>query len=209
MTLLDENGQPVNRAFFAKRITDRGIDEMLGLCKGIIADGKVDQKEAEFILNWLKANKEAASQWPCNIIAARAAEYLQDGVLDQEEAQDLLELMSQITGENNEICTSVNKSIKFFDDFLPHINFDGTAFCLTGKFALGSRKECEKEIINLGGKIKKSISKKLDYLIIGSIGSEAWIHSNFGRKIENAWELKHSGHQLYIVPEDHWANCLI
>ena len=34
-------------------IDDRQIDTLIGLGKGIIADGKVNQLEAEFLQNWL------------------------------------------------------------------------------------------------------------------------------------------------------------
>ncbi len=209
MTLSDENGQPLKRAFYAKRIADRGVDEAIGLCRGMIADGIVKQEEAEYILRWLEANREAAKCWPCNVLAARAAEYLQDGYLDDEEAKDLFEVMSQITGDQQSVCTSTNLPAGFFDDPLPPVIFEDRAFCFTGRFAFGSRKDCEHEIENLGGESKSSISKKVDYMVIGSIGSEAWIHSSFGRKIEQAWELKREGYNLYVIPEDHWANNLI
>ena len=41
---LDDHGQPLNRAFNAKRIRDRGVDELLGLCKGMIAKTQVRYK---------------------------------------------------------------------------------------------------------------------------------------------------------------------
>ena len=37
-------------------VTRRGVDEFLGLCKGIIADGSVCEPEAKFLLNWLEGN---------------------------------------------------------------------------------------------------------------------------------------------------------
>lgn len=54
-----------------------------------------------------------------------------------------------------------------------------------------------------GGAIA-SVSKKLDYLVIGEIGSRDWIHSTHGRKIEKAVELRNGGARLAIVSERHW-----
>ena len=46
---LDKNGQPINKEFGAARLNDQGIDELIGLCKGILCDGSVVQGEAEFL----------------------------------------------------------------------------------------------------------------------------------------------------------------
>lgn len=205
-----QDGRPIYRTFYAKRIADRGIDEAIGLCRGIIADGLVDQKEAEYILSWLERNKDASECWPCNILAARLTEYLKDGHLDKKESKDLLSLMTKITGDQIDFCTSINTPSGFFDSPLPEIYFNKKGFCFTGEFAFGPRKVCEESTKALGGQVKQNISKKVDYLVVGSVGSEAWIHSSFGRKIEQAWEKKRKQQlDLYVVPEDHWANYLI
>ncbi|MGM0538611.1 MAG: BRCT domain-containing protein [Thermodesulfobacteriota bacterium] len=208
-SLIDPHGQPLNRAFNAKRIAERGVDEVIGLCKGVIADSKVNQQEAEFLLNWLQANSDVASQWPCNILAARIQEYLSDGYLDREESEDLLDLLEQITGAVDQECVTANMSTQLpFDHPLPEITFQGSVFCLTGRFAFGTRKDCEREIITLGGRATKNPIQDMDYLIIGCIGSRDWLHSTHGRKIEKALELKEKGFGVSIVPEDHWAECV-
>ena len=198
----------VPRAVYAQRVADRGVDEMIGICRGMIADGRVEQSEAEYILRWLEANKEAASRWPCNLLAARAREYLEDGHLDSEEARDLLETMRQITGDNLQVNTQPQFSIQA-DLMASSIVFEGSAFCFTGKFAFGSRRECERETEQLGGIIKDNLTKKVDYLVLGCFGADAWIHSSFGRKIEKAQELRKKGADICIVPEDTWAGCII
>mgnify|MGYP005665887197 FL=1 len=40
-----------NQRFNSKRVSDRNIDELIGLARGILADGKVDQQEAEYCKN--------------------------------------------------------------------------------------------------------------------------------------------------------------
>jgi NAD-dependent DNA ligase len=134
---------------------------------------------------------------------------LQDGHLDQDEADDLLDLFSQLTGENPDFCASVNLSTSLpFTRPIPEIVFPRCTFCLTGRFALGPRKECEKEIKSLGGVLSKNVTMKTEYVVIGSIGSEAWIHSNYGRKIEKAVEYREKGHNVAIVPEDLWVQAM-
>jgi len=204
----DKDGQPINKNFNAKRIVDRSIDELLGLCRGIIADGKVDQSEAEFLLNWFHNNTAALSVWPGNVIADRLEKHLADNILDPEESADLLSLIREITGENYQELTPSNMSVSCFDHPQPPLTFQGKTFCLTGKFAMGPRDSCIQEVIDLGGEITKNVVKTTDYLVIGCIGSTDWRHSSFGRKIEKAKQMQENGHHIAIISEDHWADHL-
>src|SRR5881394_940824 len=70
-TNLDEHGQPTVSAYCARMVTDRQIDELIGLCKGVIADGVLNQQEAEFLRDWLKSNRAAAKRWPGDVIYDR------------------------------------------------------------------------------------------------------------------------------------------
>lgn len=206
--LLDEDKQPKMRWINHKRLTDRSIDELLGLCKGLVADNTINQKEAEYILNWLQTNKLAADIWPGNVIVQRIAAYLEDGVLDSDESADLLSLLQEATGEQYQTLTVDNMSADCYDCPQPQITFQSKRFCLTGKFALGPRKECEREVKELGGTTTQTVSGATDFLIIGTIGSTDWMHSSFGRKIEQAKKLQGEGSKIAIISEDHWAKHL-
>ena len=39
-----------------KNIQDRQTDTLIGLSKGLLADGSINQKEAEYFPNWVFAN---------------------------------------------------------------------------------------------------------------------------------------------------------
>ena len=54
-------------------------------------------------------------------------------------------------------------------------------------------------------KFSKNVTQNIHYLIIGSIGSDDWIHSSFGRKIEKALQFKKQGKNIIIISEDHWT----
>ena len=45
------------RTFNTKPMADRQIDQLIGLAQGIVADGIVNQAEAETLQNWLRANQ--------------------------------------------------------------------------------------------------------------------------------------------------------
>ena len=205
-TRLDADGQPLNRTFNTARLNDRAIDELIGICRGVLADGEVVANEARFLQQWMENNRHVIDQWPANVLFPRIQEMLQDGVLDLEEQGELLDVLHDITGGNRsepDTGTSASTCLPFCNP-LPEIVFDGKVFCLTGKFVTGPRKQCEAVVESLGGKAWPRITKELDYLVVGEIGSTDWIHSTHGRKIEKGVELRGQGCGLCICPEEHW-----
>jgi NAD-dependent DNA ligase len=64
---------------------------------------------------------------------------------------------------------------------------------------------CCEVIKERDGIVKGSVSKGLDYLVVGYFGSTDWIHTPYGRKIEYAADLREKHGSLAIVSEDHWA----
>jgi hypothetical protein len=52
------------------------------------------------------------------------------------------------------------------------------------------------------------VTKRTDYLVIGTFGSRDWVHTSFGRKIEKAVSLRGSGSGIAIAVEDHWVQCV-
>lgn len=201
-----ETGQPIVKVLSAARRSDRNIDELIGICKGIIADGTIVQSESEFLLNWMENNQDAAHQWPANILYERIGQYLLDGVLDPDESNELIELLKKITGGEKiaEEVQSMASSLPL-DIPAPDIIFKGSIFCLTGTFTVGSRDKVTKLIEEKGGACVKSPTFETDYLIIGLIGSRDWIHSTHGRKIEAAVNNKEDGKSnISIISEEHW-----
>lgn len=199
-------GQPVIEVLSAARRSDRNIDELIGICKGIIADGTIVQSESEFLLEWMEKNQDAAHQWPANVLYERINQYLSDGVIDKEESEELMTLLKKITGGEKiaEEIQSMSSSLPL-DIPAPNIIFKGSIFCLTGTFTVGSRDRVTKLIEEKGGKCVKSPTLDTNYLVIGLIGSRDWIHSTHGRKIEAAVNNKEDGKsKISIVSEEHW-----
>src|SRR5262245_37695410 len=95
---LDRDGQPISRRFGAARLSDRALDELIGVCRGVAFDGAISLSEAEALKAWIDCNRDHAHQWPANLLYARLAEMLVDRVLDQEEERELLQLLRDIVG---------------------------------------------------------------------------------------------------------------
>jgi hypothetical protein len=189
---------------------DRGTDELLGLCRGILADGGVNQSEAAFLLDWLERHREFLGTYPFDVLYRRVSDSLADGVLDLDEERDLLEaLVRAVGGETHTADGSTSLATDLpFDEPFPALVYPGQLYVVTGVFDYGSRSLVNDAIELRGGLVKGGISKKIRYLVVGNIGSRDWKHSSFGRKIEQAIELRSLGHPLCLVPEHHWRASL-
>jgi hypothetical protein len=42
-------------------------------------------------------------------------------------------------------------------------------------------------------------------VIVGEGGSRDWLHSSYGRKIQEAVDYRDKGAMISIIPERHWA----
>jgi NAD-dependent DNA ligase len=189
------------------RIKDRAVDELIGLCRGILADGSIVAPEAVFLRDWLAGHAHLMHEYPFNVIASRVCDALGDDVLEADEERDLIELCLQITG-NPEVLHPVAAASKAstclpFLDPPPEIMFDGTCFLISGIFSFGTRKDVTREIVMRGGTVRDAIANSVDLLVVGSLQSTAWAHSTHGRKIEEAVK-----RGIPIVSETHWASFL-
>lgn len=189
---------------------DRSTDELIGLCRGILADGSVNISEATFLLDWLERHREFLGVFPFDVLHRRLSEALSDGVLDSDEERDLLEaLVGTVGGETAAPGSSGSLATALpFDDPLPPVTYPNAVFVVTGTFQYGSRKAVVEAILARGGLVKPSVSGKVRFLIVGEIASRDWKHSSFGRKIEEAVELRAQGVSLSVLPEPYWRASL-
>ncbi len=199
---------PLIAAFRNEAIVDRQIDELIGIIKGVTADGMVSEHEVRFLLSWMDANRKAANVWPAKAIYPRLAAAVAGGKMSLEAESELLGLLIDAAGGNTAPQFGVGSDTTRLplSDPLHTVTFEGRAFCFTGTFASGSRNWCHEQVERLGGTAASGITKKLHYLVIGDIGNENWLHSTHGRKIEKAVEYNSNGASIVILGEEHWYN---
>jgi len=191
--------------FNRKSIDDRQIDTLIGLSKGVLADGKVDRAEAEFLQTWLSQNRQATDNPIIWNLLEKVDSMLADGVLDQEESIELMSLLYKVSGKRSELGELAESSTLPIDDPMPDISFNGRTFLFTGTCAFGTRKQCQAAVEDLGGHNLKGVTKTLNYLVLGTYVTDSWAHETFGRKIEKAIDYRANGVPLSIVTEEHWA----
>jgi NAD-dependent DNA ligase len=212
---LDEDGQPRNRHWNGKLRHDRAVNELLGMLKGILADGEVGAREVSFLMQWMLANVEDWARWPFSELLPKFVDISADGVADRLECEDLAELFRKLTGTDSQTHSSV---IEHGDEWrnaatrLPltdpppdPLRFEGRCFVFTGKLVYGPRSKCHQAVEDRGGYCAEEVTARTDILVIGEIGSRDWKHSSFGNKIKKAAE---SSRRIEIISEEHWRRFL-
>ena len=89
-----------------------------------------------------------------------------------------------------------------FDSLTEELSLSDKKCCLTGDFKYGSKESVERYITGKGGSVSSSVTKSTQILVVGALGSDAWVHNNYGRKVEKAMELRAQGKDIIIVSED-------
>lgn len=207
----DINGKPLPLFKAAREnVQDKAVDQLTGICAGILSDGVVNQKEAEFFAEWVKAHVPLQPAWPFTDILGRLERIFADGVCDEEEREELRQVMAALCGAREEAKPGEAYSTSLpLDNPPPAVTFPGKRFHVTGQFAYGSRSKVVEAITSKGGiGLDSKPTREANYLVIGVFASENWATTSFGRKIERAVELRESGTGLAIVSEEHWKSFL-
>lgn len=201
-------GSDMNQSTRYRRgdVQNRQIDTLIGLCKGITADNRVNQQEAEFLEAWLNANRLTIANNPVTLpLYLQVKSLLEDGVLDDIEAEDLLATLHSFSNNeglvDGEFIQSSNLPI---DHPPPQVTFPGKRFAFTGTFAYGSRSNCERAVLRRDGICIRNVRQDLDYLVLGRYVTPGWVHESWGRKIEKAVAYREQGLSIAIIGELHW-----
>lgn len=76
----------------------KAIDQLSGICAGILADGVVNQQEAEFFASWIRKYAPLEPVWPFTDVLARVERIFADGRCDEEERQEMKAMMEALCG---------------------------------------------------------------------------------------------------------------
>lgn len=208
VTPKDDHGQPI-RLFKAREENNvaKAIDQLTGICTGILADGMVSPKEAEFFASWVQKFSPLEPVWPFTDILKRVEAIFADGSASAEECEELRGVMEALCGYTAQADPNETYSTHLpLDDPPPNpVVIKDRLFNITGKFAFGTRKKIIEVIEGSGGEaVDSPPTRESHYLVIGLFASRDWAHTNHGRKIERAVELRESGSGIAILSEEHW-----
>lgn len=191
---------------------DEAIQRLLGMARGLIADRQMSDGEIAYLQRWIGRCDSFVDSWPFSGIERRIASILADGEVTAEERDDLIDALAALVGgafvDSGAAAGTATRAFEIDGLHVESLTIESNVFLLTGKFVLGPRKRCEDLIRVSGGLIAPSISRSVNYLVVGALSSRDWKHEAFGRKVEAAMRLREEGHQIAVVSEEQWVKCL-
>lgn len=209
-TKLDyDNDQTRIQLYNLPAIKKRAIHQLQGVASSIIYDGIITDEEIGQLLSWLDKNQLVHNDWPVSHLIELLKGILSDNVVTDEERKELLHFLSCITSPLS--CDWMPKSVTdLIADNVPVI-FPEKSFIFTGILQFGTRKKAESEVLKRGGLCPKGAYKAwLDYLVVGSIGNDAWKYGKYGTKIESCINAKSEGKaRTAIITEEIFIDAVI
>ncbi|WP_320409056.1 BRCT domain-containing protein [Candidatus Williamhamiltonella defendens] len=178
-----------------------------GLCKGILSDKELNDSEIKYLQWFLSKNDNLKKNYPGKIIYNIVKDILQDSIVTEEEREFLRKTLISFTGCDIESGVVDGLATQLPIDIINKFNASGKTVCLTGEFIYGKRSVCEQEIIRQGANVIGNVTKKLDYLIAGTMSSKNWRYTSHGRKIEKAVHYRdEKAIPLKIINEEQWQD---
>lgn len=187
---------------------NQACESLLDIVGAIVSDRQLHDSEIKFINEWIKVHAAVSSTWPGNVIAQQVRQILADGFISEDERSYFLSSLTEISAGALKNISEAVEQVDFHPDSLDTIEFASHTFCLSGNFVFGDKDKCADEIIKRGGLMLAGVTKKLNYLIVGGLGSDQWKHGNFGTKVEKAIQYRSDGIPIKIVHEESWVKFL-
>lgn len=183
----------------------KAIQEIQGIAGMIVYDGQVSEEEVSFLEQWLKKNSHLATKYPLSDLKSLFEEVTKDGVVSLDERRELFNFLQTIaTGSRSSPVVDGIFAAK------PRITFKTRQFLFTGEMEFGPREKAESAVEVRGGIVCRSCTQKTHYVVVGSLGSDAYKYGRFGTKIERALELqKQKKSDIQIVRERHFVAAVI
>lgn len=188
--------------------TQGACSELLGIIAGVMADRKLVDEEIALLRSWIERHPELVTVWPVTEVAEMLESILEDSVVTSAERLRLESLLDAVSNTSFKTVANAVRSESLQLDDVDDIAFSGQRFCLTGNFLYGDKDLCTSEIERRGGSVSSGVSKKVDFLVVGGLGSAEWKHGNFGTKVVKAIECRAAGAGVRIIHEETWARCL-
>ena len=165
------------------------LKELQNILAYIIEDKVVSEDEVNMLIEWMDYNIHLKGNYPFDRVYNLLETVLEDGLVDSEELKLLLNKFTEFTNPTKTTCNGVGE-------------LTNKHFVLTGEFSYGSRSAVSEYIVSKGGIVDDNVKKCTQYVVIGSLGSQAWKNGVYGSKIKKAIELKDKGQAIELVAEE-------
>jgi NAD-dependent DNA ligase len=187
------------------------MQRLHGLMGGIAADGEITETELRGLADWLYEHEHLKTCWPYEEVESVITTVLRDKTILASSHELLLNFFSEFTAVSESRAGEPSHSALSTPavcSVCPEVTFEGKVFGFTGSSTKYSREEFREIVEGLGGIVANSVSKKLDYLIIGADGNPCWAYACYGRKVEMAVALRKAGARILLVHENDFHDAL-
>ncbi len=192
------------------------IQKLHGIMHGILADNEINTSEIEGLRNWIFDNHHLKGLYPYDELFSLVSGILADGMVDENEKAILKVFFSDFIDLNNTVNIDIDEinrlketiKIEGLCSVDPEICFVNELFCFTGISSKFRRSDIQNIVESLGGKFKDAVIKDTKYLVIGDNGNPCWAFSCYGRKVEQAVDLRKKGKNILIIHESDFWNAV-
>lgn len=190
------------------------IQTLHGVIHGILANNTLTDVEICELGSWLDDHSILQGTYPFDEIYSLVSSVVEDGVIAEDERNTLRAFFSEFVDTRDSYNLNEIELAQLREQYSihgicarnPKIEILGHTFCFTGASSRATRDEIAFAVCQRGGKFINSVSKKIDYLVVGADGNPCWAFSCYGRKVEKAVALRQEGNALTIVNEnDFWT----
>lgn len=166
----------------------KSLYEFMALLEGISSDEIINDQEIVELKKWMDINEQFKGAYPFNQILNKLETVVSNKQINSVLETELLEMIKNFFKPTLDQC-------EFMD-------IKNKIVCLTGNFSFGQRSQLEKLIVLKQGVISHSITKKVDYLVLGSKGSTGYKYGKYGSKVNKALMMKSEGHKIELLSEE-------
>ncbi len=171
--------------------TSQALEELIEILKMLVSDGIVAEQEIYCLNEWVKNHSYLRGNYPFDDVFLSLERVLEDNFITEDELQQMYALFNEVidpVGSKKSECSC-------------SVSLAGKNVCLSGEFNYGSKSAVSQRLIQKGAIIQKSVTRTTDIVLVGSLGSDAWVTGNYGTKIKKALEMQENGLPIVIVKE--------
>lgn len=182
------------------------VNRFLGFVAAIACDDIITEKEATAIVKLGEGNAAVLEDPFARNVVNLCREALDDGVIETLESAEICAAITRLVGDA--FCDTGISSLGGTPEFSTvsigsdPAELEGKRIVLTGAFSISPRRLIEERLHELGIEIAKSVSKKVDYIVIAEEASRDWVHTHKGTKIIKAMSLRDSHGRPDFVTEN-------
>jgi NAD-dependent DNA ligase len=151
------------------------MNEFLGFCAGIIADGEVLEPEAKAIVKRFQLDPDLKDHPHLLALADTLAKALADNELTHAESEDVKSWITRVVGDGyadtGQASIGNTSQLKDMIEDPGLVLFPGRLFVVTGALRIAPRRSIAKMLDRLSASLVNHISVKTDYLIVSPTAS--------------------------------------